>query len=256
MRWLFFHFKFFFKTFFRIIYSFINKDENCVVCGKKTFLLPLCESCKKVHYNIENSIHLKRCLYCGKILLTCEEKCFGCREDLVLKSTNRVIPLFAYRLWNKELMYKWKTLGIRCISDMFASFVFEALKNLDLGVLVPVPPREGKIQKNGWDQIDELCQILKFRFGVCIFPILKRDSTVQQKKLDRSERLKSIGKAYSLVDEKSYRKILNTLHNTLPSKVCLIDDVCTTGATLECCAQLLKSLGIKEVNAITLFAVN
>ncbi|MBR7064086.1 MAG: hypothetical protein IKI31_02910, partial [Treponema sp.] len=66
--------------------------------------------------------------------------------------------------------------------------------------------------------------------------------------------LNSIAKAYSLKSEKQLKKILKD--GKKPSKVCLIDDVLTTGATLESCARVLKNYGIEEVNALPLFIVD
>ena len=123
-------------------------------------------------------------------------------------------------------------------------------------VVVPVPPRPGKIQEKGWDQIDELCGQLKYRFGFTILPLLERKSTGQQKKLDREERLKTIGKSYFLVGQKEVQKLLKPFKGEFPNRVCIIDDVCTTGSTLENCAQVLKEAGIKVVEAITLFSVD
>ena len=142
------------------------------------------------------------------------------------------------------------------MSDLFAGFVAEALKIKDVKVLVPVPPRPGKIQEKGWDQIDELCGQLKYRFGFTILPLLVRKTTGQQKKLDREERLKTIGKSYFLVEKKEVEKLLKPFNGEFPERVCIIDDVCTTGSTLENCAQVLKEAGVQVVDAITLFSVD
>ena len=170
----------------------------------------------------------------------------SCREEPVLKSTDMVIPLFSYRLWNKELLYKWKIQGERIFSPFFARLFYMALKELNQKTIVPVPPRKGKIKKNGWDQIDEVCRFLENRYGSKIIHLLQRNSTNKQKKLNREERLNTIQSAYSLI--KNPEKI--------PEEVCLIDDVCTTGTTIECCAKILKEAGVKTVNVITLFIVD
>jgi predicted amidophosphoribosyltransferase len=190
-------------------------------------------------------------------LLVCEDDvCFECREKVVFRNVDFVMPLFSYRLWNKELMFMWKSMKVRCLSDFFAELIGEALIELGVKVVVPVPPRYGKIKEIGWDQVDELCNILEHRFGFKILRVLERKSVFQQKKLSRDERLESISEAYALRPFKKLKKILKPFHDHFPSSVWLLDDVCTTGATLEACAMNLKKAGIEKVNAITLFGVD
>lgn len=117
---------------------------------------------------------------------------------------------------------------------------------MEAAAIVPVPPRKGKIRKNGWDQIEELCSFLEKRYGLKVFRLLERNTSGQQKKLSRQQRLESIKTAYSL--KPGIFK--------LPQSVCLIDDVCTTGSTLESCAEILKKAGVQKVNAVTLFTVD
>ena len=62
-----------------------------------------------------------------------------------------------------------------------AELIGEALFELGVKVVVPVPPRYGKIKEIGWDQVDELCNILEHRFGFKILRVLERKSVFQQK---------------------------------------------------------------------------
>ena len=86
--------------------------------------------------------------------------------------------------------------------------------------------------------------------------ILERKTTGQQKKLSRTQRLESIKTAYSLCSSQVLIRALKPFSGRLPESVCLIDDVCTTGSTLESCAEILKKEGVKTVNAVTLFTVD
>ena len=175
-----------------------------------------------------------------------KEKCMKCRVEPVLKSTDSVLPLFSYRLWNRELMFRWKMQEERSFSPFFARLLYEVLRKIEAAAIVPVPPRKGKIRKNGWDQIEELCSFLEKRYGLKVLRLLERNTSGQQKKLSRQQRLESIKTAYSL--KPGIFK--------LPQSVCLIDDVCTTGSTLESCAEILKKAGVQKVNAVTLFTVD
>ena len=185
-----------------------------------------------------------------------KEKCMVCRENPVLKSTDSVIPLFSYRLWNRELMFRWKMSEERNFSPLFAKLLCEVLRKTGDKVIVPVPPRKGKIRRNGWDQIEELCTFLEKRNGFRVLRILERNTSGQQKKLSRSKRLESIKTAYSMCSVEVLERALKPFNGKLPETVCIIDDVCTTGSTLESCAEILKKEGIKTVNAVTLFTVD
>ena len=232
------------KILLRFFFGFIGGGESCVICGQKTFLYPICKSCRISR--LTPDLQSPRCSICGKILLSTKDTCFKCRENAVIKSIDRLLPLFPYRIWNKELMFMWKSQEIRSLSLLFASILNRVLKQEEVEFIVPVPPRKGKIQEKGWDQIDELCNLLEFIYGFKILRLLERSTTLEQKKLGREGRLEQIGKAYHL---KSYGK-------SYPQKVYILDDVCTTGSTLESCARILKEEAqIPTVNAISLFIV-
>lgn len=244
------------KQLLRAIFITMNGGETCIVCGTRTLFYPVCKSCFKERFFVQTLNLEGRCKICGRELLSADEICLQCREKSVLKHTDFVLPVFSYRLWNKELMFLWKSVGIRTLSDLFAKIMSQVLTRIQAEVLVPVPPRPGKIKKNGWDQIEELASILQYRYGFKVARILERRSEVQQKKLDREDRLNTIGKSYYLKDDGQISRVLKDFGGNIPRKVCIIDDVTTTGATIESCAALLKGFGIQEVCAVTLFIVD
>lgn len=227
----------------------IAEKDFCEICGKPCgFDSPVCKICEKKFFDtalIENGC----CSVCGKRLVSEREICMECRGERILKSTDGVYPLFNYLLWNKNLLFRWKLSGERRFSEFFANLVYCRVLQLKEKygdfVIVPVPPRAGKLKLKGWDQILELSVFLEVKHGLKVQRILERRSSEQQKKLDRSERLKTISSAYCLKKNVS----------SVPEKVCLIDDVLTTGATIESCASILKQAGVNKFFAITLFTV-
>lgn len=206
----------------------------------------LCEESKFKVKEIDGSI----CNVCGKSLISEKEICMQCRENVLLKKLDGVFPILSYRLWNTNLLCRWKLEGERQLSLFFSELMDKRLKQLYSKTgdfcIVPVPPRPGKIKENGWDQVQELSEFLEYKYDYRILRIMERRTSVQQKTLDRTERLETIGKSYFVKKEVEQ----------VPEIVCLVDDVMTTGATLESCAEKLKEAGAKKVYAVTLFSVD
>jgi len=105
---------------------------------------------------------------------------------------------------------------------------------------VPVPPRPGKIRKQGWDQIEYLAGLLEKEHGLPVTRCLKRLPSRTQKKLNREERGKNLKGRILCI-------------KTPPRIAILFDDVITTGATLNACAASLIEGGAEKVYAVCLF---
>jgi predicted amidophosphoribosyltransferase len=112
-------------------------------------------------------------------------------------------------------------------------------------VLVPVPPRPGKIKTRGWDQIAYLGKVLERLRRESpgyppVYPCLKRLPSASQKKLGRDQRKTNLlGRIRCVKD--------------IPPGAVLFDDVITTGSTLDACASALKNGGAQRVYAVCLF---
>ena len=227
--------------------SFPLRSEICLCCGSVTKLLPLCKNCQENYFIVNTKI--LRCRNCGKFLVSEDGLCTECRENPVINSLDKVYPMFSYRLWNKEILFKWKLQGYRNFAYIFSKKILKIYTEyFNDFVIVPVPPRPNKIKKQGWDQIDDLIKFMKLQSDIKVMNLLKRTESQQQKKLNREQRLAHKGSAF----------VMNTkfVNKELPKKVLIIDDILTTGITLENCALALKNAGVEEVCAITVFVVD
>jgi competence protein ComFC len=240
----------------REFFTVLTGGGECAVCGTRCGAVPVCRACRNAYF-VPPQFAVERCSGCGKELISEHGLCMQCRTEKLLTHTDFVFPLYSYRLWNSVLLFRWKIDGERALSPFFAERLASALSALPPElVIVPVPPRPGKIRKKGWDQIEEICMFLELQWKYCVCRILERKTTEEQKTLDRAERLATIDRAYSLKNGSSLRNVLRRTGGLLPESVCLIDDVMTTGATIESCAAVLKKAGIKKVYAVTLFIVD
>jgi ComF family protein len=108
-------------------------------------------------------------------------------------------------------------------------------------IAVPLHPR--RLAERGFNQSDLLARRLSMQ---CKIPFISRGlmrnrDTAHQVGLDAQERRANVGDAFVWQ------------HDTPPpARALLIDDVLTTGATLEACAQALRAAGSREVRALVL----
>lgn len=217
--------------------------HTCILCG--TLLdkdddrgYPLCAAC-------ENSLPDppdKRCLCCGRPLISEIERCMVCRQHTF--AFDRLIPLYPYQDEKSGALVRAFKKGKRySLAQFWVGKLENVLKHEyeALGI-VPVPPRPEKIIKGEHDQVEILASLLELR-GFTIARILAREESQQQKKLNRSMRLESARKAY---------RIQEPFTNRAPQRIILLDDVFTTGATLDTCARILKDNGATWVGAVVL----
>lgn len=222
--------------------SILLAPQKCVVCGdlsKRS--IPLCVQCESKYLSL-TSFHEGRCSRCGRLLISAKTLCMDCRTVEPLQMIDRVYPLFSYDRTAQELLASWKIGCCFGLTALFARCLMPVLSHFPGIPVVPVPPRPGKIRQKGWDQIDVLARKLETGYGIPVLRCLKRTSIVQQKKLGREERGKNLQGNITL------KKNI-----TLPETVIVLDDIMTTGATLEACACALKETSETRIYGVTLF---
>ena len=241
-------FKFYFMLRYYVSMSilYLCSEKNCIVCGCETKVMPLCRSCfSKTVGNVR--LKADRCLVCGRVLVSEKSVCVLCRSRPSAGNLNAVFPLYNYYLWARDILFLWKIRNNRYFSFLFAKEILRVWQTKFAGIpFVPVPPRPSKMKNQGWDQVRDISHILKYCYKMKVLDILSRNDDSEQKKLGREERL-NLSKV----------RYLPNLHykGHIPSSVVLLDDIMTTGATLNECASVLKSAGVEKVYAITLFTV-
>lgn len=102
--------------------------------------------------------------------------------------------------------------------------------------LIPVPPHPRRARERGFDQAAWLARRLAIRHGLTLVSARRRQHTRSQRGLDRIERYRNLRDSF-------------LLSTALPPRVVLLDDVMTTGATLNALAQACLAAGAREVEA-------
>ena len=106
-------------------------------------------------------------------------------------------------------------------------------------VVVPVPPRPGRREP---DAVELAASGLASRHGLPVSRLLLRTVATPQKSLSYEQRTANL-KGGIRVDPRFARAV--------PPRVVLLDDVFTTGATIDACAQALREAGCARVDALT-----
>jgi len=164
---------------------------------------------------------------------------------------DRVHVLFPYMGKYRKLLSAYKfgkslALGNFFAEKMLGLLACDAFPRI---TVVPVPPRPGRIRKTGWDQVEYLARLLEREAGktgegpLKGFPVsrcLRRLPSESQKELGRESRRTNL------------RGRIVPARRT-PETALVIDDVMTTGSTLNACAAALKEGGTKTVLGLCLF---
>lgn len=221
--------------------------KSCIGCGKEDFFV--CESCNK----LLEYLSFQNCPICEAAMTVSGEKCQNCQRDHEMKIDKMIIAgNYENELLSKIIhFYKYKF--VEDLSGDLGAYLTEALrkwlrKTPDL--IVPVPLHKKRLRWRGFNQALLLAEHVSKNLlpGVEIpieTDLLKRirHTPPQMKMKKHSERRKNIQGAFEVTDQA--RKLNN-------KNVLLIDDVCTTGATIFECAKEIYKLGPKNITAAVL----
>ena len=228
------------ETILELIYP--SKCPFCgeiVSAGKKhsTEHNGICKACReKLPY-----IGEVRCMCCGKPLTDpAEEYCYDCTRQKHLFVDGR--SLWVHKDAVENAVYAMKYQNRRIYGQTFGKEMAEHflpyLWERKITLIVPVPLHSRRKRKRGFNQAQELGIRLSAKTGIPMRnEFLKRTKkTLPQKELDAGARLKNLEQAF--------------VCGRLPSgirTVLLVDDIYTTGSTMEACSRALKNAGAERI---------
>lgn len=116
------------------------------------------------------------------------------------------------------------------------------LRDRHFHAIVPVPLHPARGRERGFNQAGVIAALLGKRLSIPVREALMRVRyTTTQTAFDRAERIENLRGAFRLRDAASAKGL----------RVLLVDDVLTTGSTLNECARVLKAAGALSVHAVT-----
>ncbi|WP_320130902.1 hypothetical protein [uncultured Sphaerochaeta sp.] len=205
----------------------------CQICGNFSDAI-VCPVCKEI---LENAAFAHRyashCLTCGYPIADAVYTCSNCSQGLL--SYGRYIPPLS------TLLGRYKFSCEKSLAKVLVPLYQSLLIHLKNPVLVPVPASKKGLHDRGFDQMAYLCKSLESMHDYPVLSLLKARGKGEQKFLSREQRKLRAG--YKVIKNK---KSLVESYAKKGYSFVLIDDISTTGRTLEVCADmLLEAYGIK-----------
>ncbi len=189
------------------------------------------------------------CSACLRGLPAVPERCYRCRRAsaggltcLACRQTSQLIRVrvgTTYEKVAKDLIWKLKLAGTQVAAQRMAT----RLRNLvsdQSAIIVPVPTATSRSRQRGYDQAKLLARALSRQTGMVYMDTLARLTQSHQHGLPRAQRLTQLTNAFRVTRPASLRS----------AHIILVDDVITTGATLEAAAAILRKAGAGVVEAL------
>lgn len=212
--------------------------RRCAVCDNISdrFGGYVCGACEnKIVY-----IKAPFCMKCGKQLRQeGEELCLDCRKKKheYVQGT----ALFEYGSMADSL-FRFKYAGRQEYADFYGRQLYEKrgkwLSAICPDALVPVPIHASRKRQRGYNQSELIAKALSEHSGIPVNTGLIRrvKKTLPQKSLSERERQNNLKRAFKIRQ-----------NDVKLSTIVIIDDIYTTGSTIDAMAQALKSAGIQKV---------
>ena len=204
-------------------------DGICPQCRKRLILIsePKCKKCGKPIEKTEQEY----CRDCGRFPHSFDKGGAVFAYDDIMR---RSIAMFKYhnrreyaKVYAKE-MYKHQTNFIKMAAPE---------------VILPVPVHKQKLRQRGFNQAELVAKELGRLTHIpvdCKF-LIRKEKTKPLKELTRSQRKANLKEAFGLIPNGKYYK-----------RVLLIDDIYTTGATIDAISEILRKAGVKNIFFLTI----
>lgn len=196
------------------------------------------------------------------IIYPIEEKCMVCDEDGFIgicpscksrinkaKNEGSILSYGFYGGILKSLILKFKYESNYNVGYLLANFLIEIIKEseIDIDIICYIPMIRKDERKRGFNQCKLIANEIGYNLNIPVSNCIKKvKHTKEQKKLTKEERIKNLIGAFEVTSNEDIKN----------KRVLLIDDVMTTGATIDECTKILKKSGVKEIIVLTIAKSN
>lgn len=208
--------------------------KQCIVCKKEGSYL--CDDCLSM-------ININPFRYCLCEKMEKKDKCENCKN----RNLDKIYSACSFNDRIVQLaIHKFKYSYIKELAVPFSFLILRHLQMVDCQlcnfILIPIPLSDKKKKKRGFNQSEEIAKIISEVTKIetdfnCIIKVKDNKSQTELTKKERIENVKNTFKVIKNIEDKD---------------ILLLDDVYTTGSTMEECAKTLKSAGADKVWGITI----
>jgi len=213
-----------FKNFKKLFLDLIF-PSFCVSCGKDGSYL-----CKKCVNNVQiksNSLELNKSAYLKGVISA---------TNYQNKTIQKAIKIFKYQ-FSEELG--------KSLAEVIRKKLIQCMKLSKKFIFIPVPLHKKRYKWRGFNQSELLSIYLAEKYKTLSVNLLKKiKHTKAQAKLSKKARLQNLKNAFSIQDV--------DIEIPKTTRIFIIDDVVTTGTTLNECAKILYKNGYKNIYGLTI----
>lgn len=231
--------------------------SRCIICdkilpyGDKLENLYLCDDCKK-HFEF---IKEPCCKKCGAMIESSDELyCIRCKEHLH-KNFDYGFGLLRYNSYVKNSLHKIKYNGRKEYIYFYGKCIVkkyhDLIKEINPDYIIPVPIHKNRLRVRNYNQASVLAKSIEDELKTYDINIPYRDDLIF--------RIKNTKVLNKLSDSDRSNELLNAFKTSDLSninKVIIVDDIYTTGSTIDSIAYVLKKAGVKEVYFIAIAIVD
>jgi len=205
--------------------------RRCVVCGAGG--TQLCGDCLARLPRIGPPL----CGRCGAPTAWPVRRCRECAgRRLAFASARGAV---AYDAAVRRIVAGWKEHGLRGLAADAAALVAEIVPRPGAVTVTFVPPDSGRRLERGHHPAERLAEALAAHWRLPCAPLLERTgASRRQRGLELAERRRNVARAFR-----------GTARS--PTRVLLVDDVYTTGATVSAAASALRVVGARTIDVVT-----
>jgi len=226
----------------------------CRIC-EQTLLtasrVPVCQACLEAIQPVTGPM----CAKCGRpfhsplALQAAGAMCHLCRRDVYHFDAARSYAAYDDVMVRAVILLKYH--AVKPLGAWFARRVYEMVRAnpalAEADEIVSVPLHESRRRERGYNQVDLFARPLArmLRMPLRSYLLVRTRPRPEKLKLTRRERWLTVRGAYAMRGTARIDK----------ARILLLDDVFTTGATLDACARALRDAGAARVTAVTLARV-